>query len=161
LASWQYDFHLLPANAAIRYFGTMPATVSGADLDEVPWWKLAPEAVPAPEQLNVLLPKLESWNNQMTRWGTEDGDRVDAIYGSEGLDQLFVRVDVRRISFQFVLALLSLSRALKLVLRLPNGHVMSPSARRLLESIKRSDSYKFVADPDLFLRALDEQRDGE
>jgi hypothetical protein len=161
MAIWQYDVHLLPAAAAVQHYGAMPVHISDAEFDKVSLWKGHPDSVPTDETLAKLLPGLASWNDQVKRWGFEDGNRIDVLSGGDGLDDILVRFDVRNISANFVVELLKMARELRLVVRLPCGSLIPPSPRRLLESIKASDAYKFVADPDAFLRTLHAQADIE
>lgn len=161
MANWQYDFHLLPGASAIQHFGAMPAVISDAAFDNVSWWKGFPDAVPGASQLGNLLPDLQSWNDCVKRWGVEDGNRIDALYGLNGLEDIFVRVDVRDISVRFISEILSLARSLNLIVRLPDGRIIRPSPQKLLEAIRISDSAKFVADPKSFFQTIEDQTDAD
>ena len=76
MATWQFDFHLIPKKNVERLVGCVPLTIARHDLDDLDWW--AGVSVPDIEgELSRLLPKGEAWTAGQELWGQDDGHRFD------------------------------------------------------------------------------------
>lgn len=157
MATWQFDFHLIPEAGVLRHYGASPAVIPQRAFDDENWWQGFVEEEQLCTGLTALLPPKESWSPELLQWGTEDGDRIDLLRNAGAFHDLLVRVDVRHVSIGFLVSLLALARRFGLVARMMDGRVRKASPRQLLEEIGRSDSFRFVADPIAFIRVMDEQ----
>jgi hypothetical protein len=154
MAVWQFDGHLLPEETIRRRYGSRPVAISSADIDAGGWWKGIRVPADLAERLLSILPQGSSWSSSIQTWGQEDGDRIDLVWDNDELADIFLRVDVRRISYELLDKVLRLAQANRWVLWI-DGHVLRPSLGQLLRAIQRSDAFRFVQDPKDFLLALD------
>lgn len=156
MAIWQFDMHLLPEEAIRRRYGSIPVAIAPADIDAGGWWKDALPPGNFTESLSKLLPQAVSWSSSINTWGYEDGNRIDLVWDDDQLMDVFVRIDVRQISYDLVEKLLRLARINRWVPWV-NGQVLRPSLGHILRAIRYSDAFKFVQDPEAFLIALDKE----
>ena len=161
MATWQFDFHFLPREAVERHFGTVPLTIRKTDFDCVQWWKDSPPPANLSAELSKLLPKISSWSRDIEMWGEEEGDRIDVVGDRGKLSDLFVRVDVRKISSVFLIAILELARHHDWLLFTQDGRVLAPSMKKILSAIQRSDCFKFVENPAAFLSEMSKNQDSD
>lgn len=161
MATWQFDLHALPSGAVARIYPSTPLMIPRADMDSQVWWKGVATPVNLRTDLAKLLPPLKSWNSNLEQWGHEDGNRVDVMWDSGAIADVFVRVDVRNLSHVFLVKLLELARKNDWLLRTQDERVFRPSLTRLLSAIHKSDAFRFVEDPRAFLDALEKARQSE
>jgi hypothetical protein len=157
MAAWQFDMHLLPAEAARRRYGATPLMIPRSDHDEGDWWKDQERLDNLPSEISKLLPTLSSWSNDLQRWGTEDGDRVDLLCHGRVVVDILVRVDVRDLSHTFVAGVMDMARRHGWCVRLASGRVIAPSTTKVLAAIRDSDAFRFVRDPAGFLALLSDR----
>jgi hypothetical protein len=153
MAAWQFDAHLLPEVAIQRPDGSLPIAIARADINAGDWWKGTKLPADFAERLSSVLPQGSSWSSSLQTWGQEDGDRVDLVWEDDELADIFLRVDVRRVSYDRLDKVLRLARAYRWVLW-TGGQILRPSLGQLLRAIQRSDAFRFVQDPEGFLLAL-------
>lgn len=154
MATWQFDLHCLPSDALRRYYEEFPSAITREEFEQRDWW----EAVTVPhdlkDQLSTLLPSTESWSEYIQKWGEEDGNRIDLVYQNEHVADLFVRVDVRNISYVFLSGLIKLVQRNGWLMVTERGDLIQPSVANLLSSIRRSDAFRYVENPKDFLAKL-------
>jgi hypothetical protein len=153
MAIWQFDMHMIPLQSVEDHFGLVPILVSREDFDRYDWWTPGPAEGIATE-LSRLLPTTPSWSESVRIWGEMDGNRVDMVSEGSDLLDVFVRVDARVISYQFLSQLCDLAQKYDCLLLTEGGYVIRPSLSKMLASIARSNAFKFVSDPDGFIREL-------
>lgn len=158
MAAWQFDFHLLPRAAVQGQYGTLPLVISRDAFNSTDWW-CATSAEDQLGELSSLLPGAQSWSPQIQRWGTEDGDRIDISRKEGRLHGVFVRVDVRVISYNFLAAILAAARKHDWVIRTQDSRVLRPSFGGMMSEIQKSDCFRFVSDPDGFIREMARRRE--
>jgi hypothetical protein len=155
MATWQFDFHVVPKSALERRFGDLPVAISEADYDKENWWA-ASEGIDALEaDLDTLLPRGRAWDSARTMWGTEDGHRLELLREGDGVYDFFGRLDMRELSLAFLNNFLHVARRHSLVIITKSRHVLRPSVSEVTRVLRRSPSYAFVTDPKTFLRHLE------
>ena len=154
MATWQFDFQLVPRSEVERRFGTIPLTISEDDYEAVNWW--AHNVHQFNEELSALLPKGRSWNLEIDTWGTEDGHRFSIIRENQRMAELSGRLDVRDLSLSFANRVIEMARRNDLLILTEGRHVLRPSVKELMSAVRRSPSFAFVKDPEGFLRRLSE-----
>jgi hypothetical protein len=158
MAVWQFDALLLPEETLKRRYGSIPIAIPSADIDASDWWQGTSPPADLAERLSSFLPQASTWSRNIQSWGQEDGDRIDVVWANEGVAEIFLRVDVRRISYALLDKVSRLARANRWVLWV-DGHVLRPSPGQVLRAIHRSDAFRFVQDPETFLLALERTKE--
>lgn len=154
MATWQFDFHFIPAASVEQRFRVTPVTLSVADYDRVDWWKASDLLRDIEEDLSRLLPPGRSWDSERATWGEEDGDRFDVLRHGSRISEVYGRLDMRGLSFPFLNRVVEIARRRALLIVTEDRHVIRPSMKELLAAIHRSSSFAFVADPEGFLSQL-------
>jgi hypothetical protein len=154
MATWQFDFHFLPAEMVRRRYGAVPVTMTREDLDDVTWWEGFEQRDGLEAEVSRFLPRSQSWSADIQMWGDEDGDRFDVCLEAGRVVSVFGRVDVRRMSLPFLSSVVELARKLDLLILTQDNHVLRPSFKELVSAIRRSSSFRFVRDPEGFLKEL-------
>jgi hypothetical protein len=154
VATWQFDFHLIPASSVDRHFLATPVTLDEQEYDAVPWWQGFREVANFEDDLSKLLPTGRSWHSRTRAWGEEDGDRLDVTHDGQRITEVYGRIDVRKLSLPFLSRLLDIARKHNLLILTEDRHLLRPSMKELLGAIHRSRSFAFIADPEGFLSRL-------
>jgi hypothetical protein len=158
MASWQFDMHVLPRDGVVNVYHAIPTEISLEDsvLDRC-WERVQPPTNLA-DQFSKILPSTTSWHPQISRWGDEEGNRIDVVRQENSVTDVFVRIDVRDVSIIFVTELLRIARKNSWLIYSADGRLISPSLKKILKAIQDSAAYRFVQDPRRFLDSL---RDAE
>jgi hypothetical protein len=154
VATWQFDFHLIPASNVERRFRVMPVTLSVEEYDRVDWWEGFDLLREIEDELSRLLPRESSWESEGETWGEEDGDRFDVLRDGHGIAEVYGRLDIRKLSLPFLNRVVEVAHRRDLLIVTEDRHVLRPSLKELLAAIHRSRSFAFVADPEGFLNRL-------
>jgi hypothetical protein len=154
MATWQFDYHLIPASSIDRHYRWMPVALGEEEYDTVPWWAGFHNFSDFEDDLSKVLPAAPSWHPRMRSWGVEDGDRFDVTRDGTAIREVFGRIDVRSLSLPFLNRVLELARKHELLIVTEDRHVLRPSMKELLGAIHRSSSFAFVSDPVEFLSRL-------
>jgi len=154
MATWQYDFHLLPSEGVVRRYRTIPVVISQSDFDQEQWWDGSPPPNEFESEISQLLPPLPSWSSDLKQWGFDDGNRIDICRNKGMFSSIYVRVDVRDVSLVFIATLMDMARRNGCLLRTQEGRVIPPSFAIVLSAIRGSKAFRFVQDPQAFLDAL-------
>src|SRR6266446_3536837 len=110
VATWQFDFHVLPGAAVASMYGAVPLRIPRSDFDSGKWWDSTITPTSLETDIATLLPSLESWSKDLHQWGQDDGNRVDVMWQSGSVASILVRVDVRRYSPVFLIGFLDIAR---------------------------------------------------
>jgi hypothetical protein len=156
VATWQFDFHLVPRTNIERRFDGVPVTLSKEDYDQTNWWNGTDLLHEFEVSLSALLPKGHSWDPQQATWGAEDGDRFDVLREGHQIAEVYGRLDVRNLSLAFLNRVVELARRHELLVVTEGRHLLRPSVKEFLRAISRSPSFAYISDPERFLRELGE-----
>jgi hypothetical protein len=155
MATWQFDFHVVPEGGVANFFGTTPLVIDAEAFVDHNWWAEYRSLAELETDISSVAPRLTSWSSEIERWGTEDGDRIDVVRSGAEVCDVLVRVDARRISQTFLADIVKLARKHHLLLRLSDGRIVKPSIGKLLSEIRLSSAFRFCEDPRVFLESLD------
>ena len=158
MAIWQFAFHLLPRESVEQHFGILPLMIKRREFDQVKWWQEPYSTLNLTGEFSKFLSKAPSWSEDIEIWGKENEDRIDVVRENGQLADLYVRVDVRKISFSFLMQVLGLAQKYNWLLLTQSNYVLFPSFGKLLSAIHRSDSFKFVENPQAFLTELEKSQ---
>jgi hypothetical protein len=154
VATWQFDFHLIPASSVERRFRVMPVALPVEEYDGTDWWEACELRAEIEADLSQLLPRGHSWDSERETWGEEDGNRFDLLGQGARIAEVFGRLDVRTLSLPFLNRVVDIARRRDLLIVTEDRHVLRPSLKELLAAIHRSRSFAFVTDPEGFLDNL-------
>jgi hypothetical protein len=154
VATWQFDFHLIPAASVARLSPAQPLTISPEQYDSVDWWAGVDLRQALEQELTTLLPRGTSWDEHQDTWGREDGNRFDVFIEEDKIAEVYGRIDVRQLSAPFLDDVVEMARKLHLVFLTEDRQVLRPSVEDLFAAIQRSRSFAFVSDPTGFLNRL-------
>lgn len=135
-------------------YRSIPVTIARSDFDETEWWDGVTATHELVEELSSLLPQLPSWQADIISWGEEDGDRIDIVSEQGALKEVFIRFDVRRMSWLFIIEILRIARTRGLGLLTEDGHLLRPTPVEFSSAVRRSTAARFVSDPEGFLEQL-------
>jgi len=161
MATWQFDLHYLPQRSVLRTFEGIPVKITTDQFNATRWWA---SLEPLPDWLNSafakILPAADSWSADIKTWGFSDGDRIDIVFENGHPQDVFVRIDVRKVSYAFVIELVRIAKENDWLFLSEGGEVLRPAFREVMFAIKRSDAFRFVENPEEFLQELERERKG-
>src|SRR4051794_22539032 len=77
MATWQYDFFLLPELEVSEICGNIPEMLSSEVFENTAWWNRTQPSFDYDLMIGSFLGKFESWDESIKIWGDEAGDRID------------------------------------------------------------------------------------
>jgi len=152
MAIWQFDFYLLPREAAERLHGSSPVVLGALrssraqDMDGDPnphsYWN-GRECYSYENAVAALLPARKSWAPEGLMFGDERSDSIELWD-----DSFFIRLDMRRFNAALARSIVGLAAADGLMLGMvETGHLLPASYPMLLRQIVQSRALKFARDP--------------
>lgn len=104
--------------------------------------------------VDAILPRRDSWSDALILWGDEAGDGIVAALDGGRIAELSARIDLRRGPDPFIPRLIDFAQSCKARFLTADGDEIPPDRARLLDAIRRSDSFRFVLDPLRFIEDL-------
>lgn len=161
MAIWQFRLDLIPANALRAKFGTIPVSIPQDLAEHFAWWSDVQPPVGLEARLDAILPKANSWSQEMLIWGDERGDTASICYdNNRKIEWIGFRVDVRQLSLSFVRSICRLAKELDCMLLTAKYHLIAPDDNVVLVAINQSTAKSYLDDPVSTLRSL-KQNKGE
>lgn len=154
MATWQFDFHLIPRKKLLALFGEMPSSLDEETFNTVEWWKDSPLPADYENIIASFLPGGKSWSPNLRMWGEEDGNRMDIFNDVGYMDSIFVRVDVRTHNDQFLEGIIKFADYIDAVIVTEEDRVIEPRLNALVIQILESNAYRFVKDPQEFFESI-------
>jgi hypothetical protein len=106
------------------------------------------------EHLGRIAPRLDSWDESLEMWGTEDGDRIDVWMQDQQPVEARVRFDLRTPSEPFWLGVAQFVAAAETNLLNETGLVVPPRMGDLTAALEGSRAARFVEDPTRYFNRL-------
>jgi hypothetical protein len=163
LALWQFKLLLTPTVLVTRTDGCLEELLSDSQSEAVSCW---PDIQPVPgfaKWIDALLPKAETWSDEIDFWGDKEGNRAAVCYTDSQkatVELIEFEVDVRDVSPTFVKGVCSLARALSCIFLVgkervcvPN-RVIEPNEQAVAEAIESSFARRYLDDPISALQSL-------
>lgn len=150
MAIWQFRLDLIPTSAIRMKFGTVPVAIPQELAEDFDWWSEAQPPAGFETRLDDILPRANSWSDEMLIWGDERGDTAFVCFDSSRkvrVEWIGFRVDVRRLSPGFVRDICKLANEMGCVLMSARYHLMAADEQRVLAAIGRSTARKYLEDP--------------
>ena len=158
MAIWQFDIALVPESALVADPDLFEHSVTPDGIDTAAWWSSV--SVPSDLELRLgdILPKADSWSDELSVWGAEDGHRIDVCRDVDVIESLTVRIDAREDTSDFVKAVCAFAQSMQCRFYGFDSHAdIEPTPAALLAAIQVSDATKFVRDPRGFLTEIAEK----
>lgn len=161
MATWQFDLHCLPQRSVLRTFEGIPVKITTDQFNSTGWWgNLEPLPEGFTSAFAKILPVADSWSADIKSWGSSDGNRIDLVSENGQPQDVFVRIDVRKVSYSFVIEIVRIAKENDWLFLSEGGEVLRPAFREVMFAIKRSDAFRFVENPEEFLQELERERKG-
>ena len=106
-------------------------------------------------RLDQIAPRGASWSAGLETWGADDGDRIDVWLRDGGPQDGLMRLDVRNLDPNFIGGALEVLEDLGAEIRDSAGAVIEPNLAQVMLAVRRSAAFRFVADPEDYLRRLE------
>jgi hypothetical protein len=155
MAIWQFRLDLIPTSALRAKYGVVPVSIPQELAEDFPWWSDVQPATGFEAGVDAILPKGNSWSEEMHIWGDERGDTASVCYdNNRKVEWIGFRVDVRELSPGFVRDICRLAAELECVLLTGAYHLIAPDEQTVLAAINRSTAKHYLEDPVATLRSL-------
>ena len=161
MATWQFDFHLLPRSKILERYSRAPAQLSDEEFTAIDWW--SGFALPGgyDSVLESFLPKYTSWNKDASTWGDENSDLIEIFFENNVPVEIFVRIDVRKLDINLLGKVSHFAKFCHCMLFLGDSEkLIEPDPLSLNYEIERSKAYKYVTDPNDFLDEISNKLKG-
>jgi hypothetical protein len=154
MAAWQFDLYLVPKQHLATLLGAHPISISRELFEKTIWWDacVPPDLLDA--DLRCFLRKTNSWHPEVAVWGESDGNRIDVVYESDHIIEVFIRIDLRQSVRVFMMNLIRLARNYDCFFVTTNMRVLEPTLSNLMRAVQESDAFRFVDAPENFLDSL-------
>ena len=106
------------------------------------------------EHLDRLLPRGKTWANEQEAWGEEDANRIDVWHDPRSAAEVRCRIDLRRLDPDWLAKLCAFVQHTARHFQTPDGRVIEPNVGDLSLALRGSPAWRFVADPDAYLRRI-------
>lgn len=159
MAVWQYSFTLIPEFGLIEHYGIVPSQIDDYFYDddqpeekEPPnYWTQFDTVSRFANDAQNLLGSLDSWSDEASMFGTEDGNKIEIW--KEG--DVNCRLDMRNPDLEILEAIIRSARKNRcLVLSHHSHRVLESDINAILEDIHESSAYRFCKDPEGYLSSL-------
>jgi hypothetical protein len=115
--------------------------------------------------LRDLLPEGRSWSDDEETWGTETSDRIDVFHADGNQDEVLARFDMRQwqpeLYARFIRLVQTLNASIRVASDRHDALEVAPTLESFEQALRASDAFRFVADPDAFVRGLAEEHEQE
>jgi hypothetical protein len=161
MATWQFDFYLLPRSKIIERYSSVPPHVSAEEFAAMDWWSGVTLLADYDSMLGSFLPKYTSWNKDASTWGDEKSDSIAIIFENNAPIEILVRIDASKLDISLLEKISHFAKLCDCLLLLDeNRKLIEPDPLSLNYEIKRSNAYKFVMNPRGFLDELSKKLKG-
>jgi hypothetical protein len=156
MAIWQFELLFIPRQRVICEFGAPETQMSAVQWDSIDWWSQHQPPSDFQSRIAAVLPAYDSWSSDILMWGAEDSDRIHVCLDEAHarVEEVSVRLDLRRPCQQFAHAISDLAKHADCVLAAWPHHTFEPSFERLMSEISGSESARFVHAPREYFEEL-------
>src|SRR5438552_11047461 len=129
MAIWQFRLIFLPDAAILGKYGSLPPALPAELAEEFAWWSENQPPTGFERQIDLILPKMESWSTSMRMWGKKDGDDAYVCYADESkqiVQEIAFRIDARAVSPDLVHRICGLAKRWKCVLLTASYEILLP-----------------------------------
>lgn len=151
MAIWQYTLYLIPEQKLSEVFSNTPVQINSDVWNETDWWKDYALSANFNQQISLFLPEGNSWNAQTKVWGKTDETEISVHYENNKVDEVTIKLDLRSITSPLVEKICQTAQMCNCLMLTENLKIIRPDKRLLVESIKTSNGFSFVSNPEAYL----------
>ena len=152
---WQFRVIFLPESVLLTKYDVLPPAIPQELAEDFSWWADVQPPAGFEDQIDLILPKMDSWSTSQRMWGQKHRDDAHVLYADERkskVEEIAFRIDANAISPELVRQICILARQLGCVLLTADYEILLPDESMVLATIKHSTAKKFVDDPAATLR---------
>lgn len=153
MAVWQFRVIFLPERVLLSKYDVLPPAIPQELAEVFSWWVDVQPPAGFEDQIDLILPKMDSWSTSQRMWGQKHRDDAHVVYVDESksnVEEIAFRIDANAISPELVRQ----ARQLGCVLMTADYEILLPDESMILATIQRSTPKKFVDDPVATLQKL-------
>jgi hypothetical protein len=150
MAVWQFRVIFLPERVLLSKYDVLPPAIPQELAEDFSWWADVQPPAGFEDQIDLLLPKMDSWSTSQRMWGQKHRDDACVLYVDENkskVEEIAFRIDTNAISPELVRRICILARQLGCVLMTAAYEILLPDEAMVLATIQYSTAKKFVDDP--------------
>jgi hypothetical protein len=150
MAVWQFRVIFLPEKVLLSKYDVLPPTIPQELAEDFSWWADVQPPVGFEGQIDLILPKMDSWSTSQRMWGQEHRDDAYVLYVDESkskVEEIAFRIDANAISPELVRRICILARQLGCVLMTADYEILLPDESMVLATVQHSTAKKFFDDP--------------
>ncbi len=135
----------------------LPPAIPQELAEDFSWWADVHPPAGFEDQIDLILPKRDSWSTTLRMWGQKHRDDAHVIYVDETkseVEEIAFRIDANAISPELVRRVCILARQLGCVLLTAQYQILLPDESMVMTTIQHSIAKKFVDDPAAALREV-------
>ena len=154
---WQFRVIFLPESVLLSKYDVLPPAIPQELAEDFSWWADVQPPTGFEDQIDRILPKMDSWSTSQRMWGQKHRDDAHVLYVDESkskVEEIAFRIDANAISPELIRQICILARQLGCVLLTADYEILLPDESMVLATIQHSTAKKFVDDPVATLRKL-------
>ena len=157
MAFWQVPIEFVPAKWAEENNFDVESLYGEDGFDTTCAWIENQPTKDLDAIFSPIFPKAESWDEDLSLWGNDKVHDISVCFEEGEIFSIGFRLDLRENIISIMSALCEAATALNCVLFVPGQKVMlNPNVFELKQYILKSNTAKFVSDPEGFLNGLSE-----
>jgi hypothetical protein len=151
MALWQWEFCIVPRSTPFSLRVT-PKKMDLESYDSTNWWAHFDREDELVEFFDKVLARYCPLGTQdVISWGSDDGDRVHISLEDKEVWDISIRLDLRSLNRDLVIALVEFARKNGYVFyAVDSGTFLEPNAETIFHMIYESRKMKFVRHPEEF-----------
>ncbi len=152
MAVWQIPIELIPLKWAEENNYNSNSLYDEEGFDTTSAWKSHQPEKDLDEIFTQILPKGESWSEDLTVWGNEESHDIHVWQEDDEIFSIGFRLDLSVKINELMLTLVSVAIKLNCVFFIPGQYIIfQPNVFQLKKYILNSNAAKFIKDPEAFL----------
>lgn len=165
MAIYQYYLAVIPLESVSKKHDSIPNSIRTStdtgyfESDAEMYWKVV--EIPANEMVSELdrIITRANWGNDDTSYNwkthTKEADNDASIYLKDGsISEFSFRADLREKNLAFLMNMIELGKSHNWFFMDRTGRLMKADFEIIKDSIKKSNNYKFLKDPEDYLKSL-------
>jgi hypothetical protein len=115
MAVWQFRVIFLPERVLLSKYDVLPPSIPQELAENVLWWEDVQPPAGFEDQINLILPKMDSWSTSLRMWGEKHRDDAHVVYVDElknKVEEIAFRIDANAILPERVKQICILARQL-------------------------------------------------
>jgi len=180
MAIWQFNIYFIPRKSLLNKYGQVPTQlvmdnkkrwndyIENSDLEEEPsfedaltihWWLDLNISLDNLSPLLKSFGDIQSWTQNtkgLRSYGDTEANDISVCFDNitNIVEEVSCRLDLRYLDKSFIDKVLSLAIQFDCLLMDAQGGLYQPALTALFDTIKLSNAYRFVGDPEQFLNDL-------